>query len=356
VNILIVKLSALGDVTHTLPALTALRRAYPEASIDWLVEEVSAPIVEGHGALDRLLVWSRRRFTGALKSGRLLEAGRILFGFVSDLRGKRYDLVLDFQALMKSGVWVFLARGRRKVGFGRGMDHMEGSWVFLNERVPAVSMEVHALDRGLKLLEGVGIGDGKVVYDFAISSRARERVDDLVGKEGEDSRPLVAMHPVTRWRTKQWTEEGFAEVAKGLLARGYRVVFSGAPQDKGVLDLIEKHAGMPLERTDGKLDLKGVAALFERADVVVSTDTGPMHIAVAVGTPVVALFGPTSPNRTGPHGEGNIVLQGGVGCSPCFSKVCRTPMGEPMGCMGRIRPGEVVKAVEAQLRRRGVGV
>lgn len=354
-NILIVKLSALGDVTHTLPALTALRRAYPDACIDWLVEEVAAPIVAGHGALDRLLVWSRRRFTGALKSGRWLEAWRILFGFVRELRSKRYDLVLDFQALMKSGVWVLLARGRRKAGFGRGMEHMEGSWIFLNERVPAISMEVHALERGLKLLEGVGVVDGLVVYDFAIPDEARGRVDALLGAGGRDGRRLVVLHPVTRWQTKQWTEEGFAAVAKALIGRGYRVVLSGAPQDGVVLDSIERQVGVPVERTDGKLDLKGLAALFSRADVVVSTDTGPMHIAVAVGAPVVALFGPTAPNRTGPHGGGNIVLQGGVGCSPCFSKVCRAPMGEPNGCMGRIRPGEVVKAVDEQLRRRGVG-
>jgi hypothetical protein len=173
VNILIVKLSALGDVTHTLPALTTLRRAHPTARIAWLVEATAAPLVLDHPALDQVLVWPRRQFTGALRSGRWFHALRLLYDFVRELRSVRYDLVLDFQALLKSAVWVALARGGRKVGFGRGMARSEGSHLFLNERVPAVSMEIHALDRGLMLLEAIGIRAGR----WSMTCRSRRRRD-----------------------------------------------------------------------------------------------------------------------------------------------------------------------------------
>jgi 3-deoxy-D-manno-octulosonic-acid transferase/heptosyltransferase-1 len=343
----------LGDVTHTLPALVALRRAHPSARIDWLIEETAAPIVEGHAALDQALVWSRRKFTAALRAGRVLEAWSILRGFVRELRSRQYDLVLDFQALMKSGVWVFLARGPRKIGFGRGMDRSEGSYVFLTERIPAVSMEIHALERGLMLLEAVGIPRGPVQYGLPIPEKARERVGQLI--EDKET-PLTVIHPMTRWRSKLWTTAAFAEVADALGERGCRVVFTGASQDGPPLDEIFEQLKRPALRLDGQLDLKCLAALFQRASVVVSTDTGPMHIAAAVGTPVVALFGPTAPNRTGPYGAGHIVLRGGVGCSPCFSRRCQRPAVEPLACMNRIRPAAVVQAVEHLLdcQRNGV--
>jgi len=404
VNILIVKLSALGDVTHTLPALIAVRRAYPGARIDWLIEDTAAPIVEEHPALDRALVWSRRKFTCALRAAKIVEAWSILSAFVRELRSTQYDLVLDFQALMKSGVWVCLARGRRKVGFGRGMDRSEGSYVFLTERIRAVSMEIHALDRGLMLLEAIGIPRGPVEYGFPISDEARGRVERLLspaesghnheeverglrraqstrscraqryeksrapqerpptdgphsitqapGVDAQDptqGTPLIVIHPMTRWSTKLWTAQAFAETADALSQRGLQVVFTGASQDGPAIDAIFDRLKRPALRLDGQLDLKSLAALFERSSVVVSTDTGPMHIAAGVGMPVVALFGPTAPNRTGPYGPGHIVLRGGVDCSPCFSRQCQRPAAEPLACMNRIRPTKVVEAVERLL-------
>jgi lipopolysaccharide heptosyltransferase I len=346
VNILIVKLSALGDVTHTLPALTALRRAHPDARISWLIEEQAEPIVAGHPALNRVLVWRRRQFTDALRRGRLLQAAGLVRGFIRQLRDTRYDLVIDFQALLKSGVWVGLARATRKAGFGPGLDHSEGSYLFLNHRVPAVSMEIHALDRGLMLLEALGIPRGPVVYDFPITDDARARVERALQPHGIDPQSgLVAMHAMTRWETKQWLPERFGEVADAIAERGCRVVFTGAAQDRAALDAIAASMRHPAIRLDGQLDLKALAALLQRANVVVSTDTGPMHIAAAVGTPVVALFGPTSPQRTGPHGSRHVVLRAGVACSPCFSRSCRSSVAEPMACMRRLEARQVIDAV-----------
>lgn len=349
-NILIVKMSALGDVVHTMPALTALRRAYPCAFISWVVESAAAPLVFEHKALDKVLVWPRREFTGAVRSGRWFHALGLLSDFVRELRAVRYDMVLDFQALLKSSLWVFASRGARKIGFGRGMQHSEGSYLFLNERVEAVSMETHALDRGLMLLEAIGIERGPVVYDLPITVEARSRADGLLLEAGIDpEHRYIAIHPMPRWPTKQWFPDRFAAVADALRGHGLKVVFTGAPDDRPCVDEIFRSLQGPAARLDGKLDLKGLSAVFQRASVVVSTDTGPMHIAAAVDTPVVAVFGPTAPNRTGPYGSGHKVVRAGVACSPCFSRHCRSSGAEEMACMKRIEADEVVRAVLEKL-------
>jgi lipopolysaccharide heptosyltransferase I len=351
VKILIVKMSAIGDVTHTLPALTALRRHYPQAEISWLLEETAAEVVRGHPALDHLLVWRRRELTTALRSGRFITAARQLLRFTRELRSTSFDLLIDFQALLKSSVWVFLARARRKAGFGPGMEHAEGSYWFLNQWVPAVSMEMHALDRGLALLEALGIPRPPVVYDFPILPENESAATGLLHQTAPiTDGPLVVIHVMTRWPTKQWPDEHFGAVADALMGQGIRVAFSGGPGDGAVLDRILQGMKEVPMRLDGRTDLKTLAAVYRRAQLVLTTDTGPMHIAVAVGTPVVAIFGPTAPWRTGPHGAGHTVLRAGVDCSPCFRRHCRTRDYEPLACMRRITVDQVVTAVVEKLR------
>jgi len=345
-KILIVKLSAIGDVVHTLPALTALRRHYPDAQVDWLVEDAAADLVQGHAALSRVLVWRRREFVKCLKTGRLASAVRLFLNLLFQLRNTRYDLILDFQALLKSSLWVFLAKGRRKAGFGSGMEHSEKSHLFLNERIPAVSMEIHALDRGLILLKAIGLPDKQVLYDLPIAAEDEEAAQHLLaGKGFRPGQPFVAINPVAKWPTKLWASERFRELAERLLKNGFQVVFTGSKDDQPRIDEMVWSLGPSVMRLDGQTTLKVLAAVYRTAGVVVSTDTGPMHLAASVGTPVVALFGPTAPWRTGPYGKGHVVLRAGVSCSPCFSRSCKATEREPMACMNRITVKQVVDAV-----------
>lgn len=353
VNILIVKLSALGDVVHTLPALNALRRHYPNAQISWLVEPAARDILADHSALDHVLVWQRRDVEAALTTGRWLTAWRVFNGLRRQVRRERYDLIIDFQGLFKSGLWVGLARGGRKVGFGRGMERSaEGGHVFLNEPVPALSMDIHALDRNLRLLEAIGIPPEPAEYKFPVGGPARAQLESQLREWNiAAAARIVAIHPMTRWPTKLWLNDRFAMVADRLIADGLKVVFTGGPADQAALDEIANQMKSPMRRLDHRGGLKLLAALHERACAVVSTDTGPMHIAAALGTPVVALFGPTSPHRTGPYGEQHIVLRAGVPCSPCFSKSCKTKVVEPMACMKLLTTDAVIEAVQRQIRR-----
>ena len=354
-KILIVKLSAIGDVIHTLPAVTALRRHDPGAQIDWLVEDAAADLVQGHAALSRVLIWRRREFVRLLKAGRFPSAASLFVSLIVQLRETRYDLIIDFQALLKSSLWIFLARGGRKAGFGRGMEHSENSHIFLNERIPAVSMEIHALDRGLRLLQALGIPEYPLLYDLPIGEEDEKTARQLLVENGVRlDQPLVAINPVAKWPTKLWPAERFSELAGRLLEKGCQVVFTGSKEDRSLIDQMTLPLGSSVIRLDGRTTLKALAAVYRAASVVVSTDTGPMHLAAAVGTPVVALFGPTAPWRTGPYGKGQVVLQAGVSCSPCFSRSCKTEELEPMACMNRITVEQVVEAVVRTVGEKGI--
>lgn len=346
-NILIVKTSAIGDVTHTLPALNALRSRYPKARITWVVEEAAAGLLVGHPALDRLLVSRRKHWAKELRRGprRAWAALGEAWCFLRQLRDTRYDLLLDFQGLLKSGVLVALARADRKVGFGRGMAHAEGSWIFLNERVPAVDMNIHALDRELLLLKSLGVESPEVVFSLPITDAHRQKVEGLLAAASVDrSRPLLAINPQATWPTKLWFPERFAELADRLAAQGWAVVFTGSPADREEIVRIIAAMHAPAANLAGATSLLELAALYGMAKLVVSTDTGPMHIAAATGTPVVAIFGATAPWRTGPWGQQHRVVRVELPCSPCLKKYCpaeRECMREICVAMVEAAVGEV---------------
>jgi len=346
VHILIVKTSAIGDVIHTLPALHALRRHYPQARIDWLIEEAAADIVAGHPALDRVLVSKRKRWVQALRSGpNRLQAWRELWAFIRQLRATRYDLLIDFQGLLKSGMLVAASRAKRKVGLGRGMEHAECSYIFLNERVPAVDMNIHAVDRGLLLLAAIGIKTDEVVFDLPLGPEHFRQVESLLGSRGiADPARVVPINPVATWPTKLWDNAGFAQVADWIIGQGLPVVFTGGKGDRPVIDDIILRMRQPAVSLAGDTTLKTLAALYRMAPLVISTDTGPMHLAAAVGTPVVAVFGSTAPWRTGPYGKRHQVVRLDLPCSPCLKREC-----DHRRCMNDLAPELVISAVKRLL-------
>jgi heptosyltransferase I len=348
-NILIVKLSAIGDVIHTLPALNAIRAHYPRAHITWLVETAAADLVIGHRALDRVIVSHRKRWIRELTGPGRRQAMVEIRGFWRELRDTYYDIIIDFQGLLKSALPVWLARGKRKIGFDRGMQHQEHSYLFLNERIPPVDMEVHALTRGLMLLTAIGIDTPSVVYDIPVSAQDRTRVKSLLAAHGMDgSRPLVAINPVALWETKLWFNDRFAALADRLVGEhGVDVVFTGGPGDHGTIAEIRRMMSATASDFSGRTSLTMLAALYQQAALLVTTDTGPMHLAAAVDTPVVALFGPTAPWRTGPYGEGHRVIRTAPPCSPCFKRQCDV---HQCRCMRDITVEQVRAAVEPMLR------
>lgn len=341
-KILIVKLSAIGDVVHTLPALNGLRRHFPQAHITWLIEEAAADLVIDHPALDRVLISKRKTWLKGLGTRNWTTHLKEALNFGRKLRDTNYDMVFDFQAALKGAVLISLIRARRKIGFDGGMEHQEHSYLVLNERIPPVSMELHALVRGMKMLEAVGINCDEIRYELPIGDIHRQRARQLLAEsEIDPAKSYGVINPVAKWPTKLWRVSRFAQVADRLTQDfGLPVVFSGAAEDGAAIDEIVSKMEAPAANLAGQTDLITLAALLERARLMITTDTGPMHIAAAVATPTVALFGPTAARRTGPFGKRHKIVKAERDCSPCFKRNC----SDKSGCMDDISVAQVISA------------
>jgi lipopolysaccharide heptosyltransferase I len=319
-KILIVKLSAIGDVVQTLPAVEAIKKHYPASEITWVVEEAAADILQGHPALHKVLVSRRKVWIQQLKQFRTFVRGyKESRKFIGELRSVQYDLAIDFQGLLKSGVVIGLSRARRKIGFDKGR---ELSHFFLNERLPAYDIEKHALDRYLDVARYLGAKDPTVTCTLPIEKETAEMRGKVraIRKEGKR---LVVVNPVARWKTKLWQEKNFSDLADRLIREKQAVVvFTGSPADRDICGRIMENMRSSAYDWSGTTSLKELAALAALSDLFITTDTGPMHLAAAAGARVLALFGPTAPWRTGPYGGTHIVLRTGIDCSPCFQREC----------------------------------
>jgi len=335
-KILIVKLSAIGDVVQTLPALEAIKRTYPRSEITWVVEEAAAGILEGHPLITTLLVSRRIAWLRMLRNPLTFFKGIVhLTRFIGELRRTRYDIAIDFQGLLKSGMLMGLARAGRKIGFDRGR---ELSHLFLNERLPAYDIEKHALERYLDVARYLGAQDPSPACTLPVErevASVRKKIEGLQ----LSGRPLVVMNPMARWETKLWPEWRFSELADKLIhERRAAVIFSGSSDDRAVIDRILSMMNEKALNWAGETSLKELAALAKLADLFIATDTGPMHLAAAADAKVLALFGPTAPWRTGPYGPSHVVVRAGISCSPCFQREC----GTGIRCMEGITVDDVM--------------
>jgi len=343
-NILIVKLSAIGDVVQSLPFLEALRNGFPKANIDWVVEEDSSEVVVGHPALNRVILSRRKSWQGRLtKTANLSSVVREMVGFLTELRSVEYDLVIDLQGLLKSGVLVGLSKGKRKIGMGGSR---EGATLFLNERRIPVDYGRHAIDRYLSVAETIGCDADRAGGRIPYSDADKLSVERILDRYEIQDETLVAINPMARWPTKLWDTERFAVLATRIREElGCQIVFTGSSGDDPVIRRIMGTMPVAPVNLAGKTSLRELAYFYTRCRLLVTTDTGPMHVAAAMGCPVVALFGPTAPWRTGPYGPGHAIIRTGVACSPCFSKRC-----DHMTCMKEIGIDQVFDAVKTALR------
>lgn len=343
-SILIVKLSAIGDVVHTLPLLEVLRKSFPEARIDWLVEEEASEIIQGHPDLSHVFIsqrksWQRR----LLKRGSCFSSVAEITRFLRKLRSQRYDLVIDLQGLFRSGLLVGISRGARKMGFSGGR---EGSVLFLTERPYPVNYNLHAIERYLQAAEYLECRENSWKGIIPVPSYVREKMDVLLSEIAPREEKLVAINPMARWETKLWDPERFAILAERIERDlSHKVLFTGSSGDVKVIEKIMGRMHQKPINLAGKTTLKELAHLYSRCRLVVTTDTGPMHIAAAMGTPVLALFGPTAPWRTGPYGERHRVIREVLPCSPCFKKQC-----SHRSCMKGIGVDQVVEVARQTLQ------
>lgn len=329
-RVLVIRLSALGDVLFALETVAALKEARPDVRIDFLVEDRFAALLQGHPQLDAVLVYPRKQ-------------KRAIPGSLLALRRTRYDAVLDLHGIQKSALHVLVARADRKLGYA-APGSREGSAFAYREQVTAPTPLPHRADMGYLLLEQLGIQAGRT---RPVLPLLPPREDPLAGLP----RPIVLLHPGTSSfaEFKRWPVDRFAELARRLVARGIAVAVSFGPGEQALAAPILQ-AEPKARAVDGAaLSLRGLAAVMQSASVVVAADTGPLHIAAAVGARCVALFGPKDPARYGPRafsGDAHEVLYHDVPCRPCKLRDCASPQ-----CVLGIRTDEAEAAVLRLLQR-----
>jgi lipopolysaccharide heptosyltransferase II len=334
-RLLLIKPSSLGDIVHAMPTLAALRTRFPYAEVTWLVKRQWAPLVEVIGGVDHVCT------VGMGLSGWL--------GRISELRSARFDVVVDLQGLFRSGAMAWLSGCGRRIGFANAR---EGSSLFYTQLVEVPDGPRHAVDRYLLVAEALGAKrPTQPRFEFVDRPQDRQAVERILTRSGVPaSLPWIAINASARWETKRWPPQHFAEAADRLSREhACPIVFIG-----GATERPETQAVMALMRTKA-IDLTGqtpvglLPCLLRQATVLITNDSGPMHIAAAVGTAVVALFGPTDPRKTGPYGQGHLVLSHTVECSPCFSRDCSRAVR--LECLLEVKPDQVVQAVQQQLNR-----
>jgi len=374
-NILIIKMSSLGDILHTLPFAAALRERYPESKISWLVHPQFAGFVPDPPLIDEIIYFDKAAFTKMSWPARLSFAKT----FRRELQAKKFDLVIDMQGLFKSAIVAFLTGTKDKIGYcqmreGSGFiskpicgehcgDHVIERYLdvarYLGVRVNGIkfpmpnlkteTVKVHELleEAGMKFLRKQKNIDGKVRSG---KSPGNLSFPVFKGQDSWEPSAYVVFVPGARWETKKWPPEYFAKLAAMFIADGLYVVLAGSKEDERQGEIIKELANSPQKMINlaGRTSLRELAALIKGCYFYVSGDTGPLHIASALQKPLLAVYGPTRPDRTGPYGNKDAtVLVAPVECVGCLKKQCNNWV-----CMYKVTPEMVYQTYKNKMGAR----
>ncbi len=348
-RILVIRLGAVGDVVRTLPAVSALRAGYPGARIAWLVEPASAGIVQGQPWVDEVIVFPRGEIRARAKRGDVWGVVRLLGGVVRELRARRFELVVDFHSILKSGVLSYLTRAPLRVTYARPFAR-EFAHRFANSHARLEPAKLSRFDRNLGLVRYLGVAAPPAEAPLALApERVANAQAELRKLLGSDAAP-VAMHPGTSDATsyKRYRVEHYAWVARELAARGTPVIVTCGParDDRAFADAIVDAAAGAARIAPATPSLADLAALFSHCRLYIGSDTGPMHVASLVGTPVIQLMGPTDPVENEPYrATPSKTLRVQIACNPC-RRGCAAAT-----CMGVISPQSVLEAAQGLLAK-----
>ena len=343
-----VRLSALGDVLHCLPALDALAELFPESEIDWVAESLGAQLIIGHPALRQVITLPRKEIARDFwrTDGRgtaALERGQAA---ISELRAEEYDLAIDFQGNLRSSLVARLARTRWRVGH-HPAETKEFRRLLGGHRPDTPSGLVHRVEKNLHLIRELGFhGEappGRVPLDADVIARFREQLP--AGGAPTIFHPFVSAFG----RFKEWPLERFATLARELATEGHRIWITAAPEDFDRRDQLLELTGGAASPSPATRSTRELAALLSLARGVIAADTGPLHLAAFAGVPVVGLFGPKDPGTYGPWSRRATVVRAGVPCSPCRLRKCDHAI-----CMSSISVASVRAAIERTLPVEGM--
>ena len=336
-KILIIRRSALGDTIHTLPLAKSLREKFPNAQIDWIVEDKAEKFITNNPLLDKVYVIHK-------KTGGFAEFKEI----IKQIRAEKYDIAIDTQQLLKSGIILGLSGAKRKIALSDGR---EVSWLFANEIIKTnrkqFDVNYHVVKRNLEIAKYLGGGGGKIEFTLPnTSENDKNKAKNLLKNINSDLKTVI-ISPETTWDNKHWTVDGWRKVIENLHGK-VNLVYTGTSDENGL-------SGKILNGFDGIINLSGKTNLFELeeifklADLVVSVDSGSAHVAWATGIPaIITLFFATSSKRTAPFGEKYFSIQAETQCSPCMKRKCKNDVKNK--CIPTILPEKVIELVEKTLK------
>ena len=342
-NILVVKPSSLGDIVHAFPAVDLLRREFPDAAITWLVNDGFTGLIDLLPGVDDVVSFRRARW------GRLRHWGELV-PFVRDLRQREFDVAIDFQGLLRSGLLTWLSGAPVRIGFRTAR---EGARFFYNEKAMVPANLIHAVEKNvflvrssLKLGGEAHIPNLRQHHDFAKFAKKLLQRHQLDEGDG-----LLAVAVGARWQSKRWPPAFFARVLDHVVQErpGVAIWLLGSADEREMSDSVSAscRAAEPVNLA-GQTNLGALCEMLRESGALLANDSGPMHLAAALSTPVAALFSSTSPELTGPYGAGHHVFVGNCEVGPCFRRTC--PLGDPE-CLESLQPKKVAEALLGMLSR-----
>lgn len=322
-RILVVRLSSLGDLFHALPAVHALKAGW-NATIDWVTQAPYVDLVKCFTDVNRVIPFYRHQWV------------RHIAGEIHDLRVGRYDWIVDFQGILKSAMVARLARGGRWIG---PSFHREGSWLLYSAVAGPRNKQRHAVDENMDVIRYLQLPMIPPEFPAAFPLQLFS-----------EPAPRVALVPFSRWPSKNWPVASFLEVGRRLRTqRDVSLFILGTAGEATACARMETELQERVGNLAGKTTLPQLGGVLQAMDLVITNDSGPMHLAAAVGTPVLAVFGPTDSLRTGPYGPGHRVIKSKLLCQPCFSRKCKFADGS---CMRAVTPEMVLAAAIEMLDTR----
>jgi heptosyltransferase I len=340
-KILILKPSSLGDVIQALPVLRLLKLHFRDAEIFWWIDAANAPLLENDPDLAGIILFHRKRWKSPLHWNEVFQS-------IRQMRAHKFDLVIDLQSLLRSAAFAWAAHGKKLVGLD---DSREGASGFYDLAVPRKDYFTHAADWYLSVLTALKIP----VHKNFVWLPENQKISDDVKQKWLDSKlktensKLIFLQPGARWKNKRWPAEHFAalvrELGKKFPTAQFFVV--GGKDDSSLGEKISAAAPEKVLNLCGQTSLPEMVELLRLGDLLVTNDTGPMHVAAALGKPVVALFGPTEARRTGPYGQFENVLRIPLPCAPCMTSRCH--FSQPQECLRALPPELVCQKATAIL-------
>ncbi len=334
-RIALVKPSALGDIVHALPVLSALRQRWPSAHISWVVNRSYASLLHGHPDLDAVIPFDRGAYKHGLISGALSS-----LRFARALHDAKFDLVVDLQGLLRTGLMTLATHAAHRIGFANAR---EGATRCYNHRIDVPDADqLHAVDRYWRVVEALGAANGTKRFHVPISSAARTQAAQRLAPW---PKPWLVIGVGARWLTKRWPPENFAAAARHVLSRfGGSAIFIGGPEDASLACIAAQHLGQPSLDLCGKTSLPQLAAVLDRADAVLANDTGPLHLAAALGRPTIAPYTCTLVVRHGPYGQFHRTASATVDCHGSYRKTC-----DHLSCMATLPPERLIAPLQEVL-------